>query len=206
MSPCFQHQHRPVTITCNLEPCEPALLLCSIPGSCSVCPKFIPPPSPPSFAPLLPQKIDPTKTGTPGAFNSLPMHQSDGLNMKILMEGLLTEVWVWLRNQQEVIGLPDSSSRGSFTALGTGEQGKEMVTQEPEESCRLGRGQFLEGRSQCQSRGQECYTLTSLSCCPPVSDDSHRSNPTGIQLACEPPKCHSWGQSPSSEQNREGRK
>lgn len=97
MSPCFQHQHRPVTITCNLEPCEPALLLCSIPGSCSVCPKFIPPPSPPSFAPLLPQKIDPTKTGTPGAFNSLSMHQSDGLNMKILMEGLLTEVWVWLR-------------------------------------------------------------------------------------------------------------
>lgn len=41
MSPQFQHQHRPGTMTYNLEPCD---LLCSIPESCVTYPKFIPHP------------------------------------------------------------------------------------------------------------------------------------------------------------------
>ena len=190
MPPRFQHQHRPITVTCNLDSCDPALLLGLIPGSFSHIFQFYYTSFPTSnLHPWYPENqikiLDVFSLSLCASWNlsrkwiQLSWFKWETFNKENIYRGVGGDKGInkgWWGSQKP--------AEGSFIILRTGEQEKKMMTQELSETWSHWKG-AAPGGMEPLSEQEVVYPDLSL-LRPPVSGTFHWSNPTRIQLACEP--------------------
>ena len=195
MPPRFQHQHRPITVTCNLASYDPALLLGLIPGS---------------FSHIF--QLYYTSFPTSNLHLWYPENQIkilDVFSLSLCASWNLSRKWIqlsWFKwetfNKENIYrgvggdkginkgwwGSQKPAAEGSFITLRTGEQEKEMMTQELSESWSHWEGAAPGGMEPLRARSSIPWPLS-----PALSSLRHlplvkpNQNPTGMwpqKLSC----------------------